>query len=266
MNANPSIQSAQAINYKRSIARSFNRAAHTYNKFAHFQQQVMTKLLALKPLESYSNILDLGSGTGNALSLLNPMADQVVALDLSFAMLQESARAHPQNSMVCADAEALPFGAEKFALIFSNLAIQWSQNPRLLGQELNRVLKAKGYFLVSTLCQGSLLEIEQTWLGIDNASHINQYPIPEKILQPFLDNGFILHNSVVEPMTMWFDSPELAVYSLKKIGASMLVNQKATPTVTPTLWKKFLAQYNEMRQEQGIPLTYHVAYFLLQKS
>ncbi|TBR43185.1 malonyl-[acyl-carrier protein] O-methyltransferase BioC [Marinomonas agarivorans] len=258
-------KSKRANCYKREVARSFDRAAKTYNDFALFQQQVLSKLITLCPIRFYSSVLDLGCGTGNATSLLQPKTEQLISLDLSLSMLKIVARKDSNQLVVCADAESLPFKHDIFDLIFSNLAIQWSQQPKALAREVNRTLTKKGYFLASSLSQGSMPEIEQAWLDLDAAPHVNKYDTITRILEPFLIEGFDLHSHFVEPVTMWFDTPEQAVHSLKKIGASVLMDASQKRPVTPGLWRQFLSKYEEMRTPQGIPLTYNVAYFLLQK-
>ena len=63
---------------------------------------------------------------------------------------------------------------------------------------------------------------------------------------------------------MWFDSPEAAVASLKKVGASLISTEKPQ-AISPSTWKAFLQQYEKQRQVKGIPLSYQVAFVVARK-
>src|SRR5262245_7104785 len=149
---------------KRLVRRSFEQAAATYDAAAVLQNEVCRRMLArldyikLEP----DVILDAGSGTGNALSGLlarHPRA-RVVALDLALAMARRSRgrrrwwrrlfeRNGPRLSALCADMEQLPFAAGAAGMVWSNLALQWAQDPRRTFAEIHRVLAPGGLLMFS---------------------------------------------------------------------------------------------------------------------
>jgi malonyl-CoA O-methyltransferase len=63
---------------------------------------------------------------------------------------------------------------------------------------------------------------------------------------------------------MWFDSPESAIYSLKKVGASLIASD-GDQSVSPSKWKAFLLEYEKQRNEFGIPLSYQVSFVVAQR-
>ncbi|MBJ7536813.1 malonyl-ACP O-methyltransferase BioC [Marinomonas transparens] len=257
------------FDYKQRVAKRFDRASHSYDAYAHFQKKVLGRLVGLLPVEKASSIVDLGAGTGKALNVLseklNP--DHCVVLDLSCQMLAVARTKAPKTlnaTYVCADAEALPFANESFDLIFSSLAIQWCLTPEALFKELNRVVKPGGYVVFSTLSQNSMPEIRRAWQGLDDDEHHHHYIAHDSLLAVISQCGFTASYSELTNMVMWFDSPEDAIYSLKKVGASF-ISPSPRGAVSASKWRAFLDQYEHQRGECGIPLSYQVAFVVMQK-
>lgn len=109
-------------------------------------------------------ILDLGCGTGEMAQQLHeryPQA-QLLALDLSPAMIEYAKKNATAALCVCADAQQLPLRAQSVDLIFANFLLPWHDNTTLLLRECKRILKAEGVFMFTALGPDTLLE----WSGI----------------------------------------------------------------------------------------------------
>lgn len=249
------------IAYKQKVASSFSRAAHSYDQYAAFQDQVLKQLLSWYQPDSGQCWLDLGTGTGRALSILQ--GEQVVGLDLAFSMIQQAQQRMPSVDFVCADAEALPFREAAFDGVFSSLAIQWCLTPQQLFRELFRVLKGQGQVLVSTLVAGSMSELGQAWSNVDGRKHHNHYPDLSTILDDCRAAGFSVQQAEQQTMTVHYPSVKEAVYSLKKVGASIVNGDSGV--ISPSKWKAFEAQYMKQQTKLGIPLSYEVAFIQLKK-
>ncbi|SBS24983.1 Malonyl-[acyl-carrier protein] O-methyltransferase [Marinomonas aquimarina] len=259
----PSTESDQS--YKQKVASSFSRAAHSYDEYALFQEQVLAQLMTWFAASPEALWLDLGTGTGKALQAMQTAqpALQGVALDLSFSMLQQARQRASQASFVCADAEALPFQDACFAGVCSSLAIQWCRHPATLFQELNRILQNRGQVLLSTLLAGSMPELGQAWQQVDGRSHHNHYSDLDAVLRHCEAVGLKVVQAEQRSMTLHFDSVKAAVYSLKKVGASLITDDSGASS--PSKWKAFEAAYAQQATKQGIPLTYEVAFIQLMK-
>ena len=257
------------LGYKRQLAKRFDRASLSYDSYAEFQKIVLGRLLTMLPLGMADVVLDLGTGTGQALGILSEKLTPTccIALDSSQQMLAV-ARAQCsslQNThYVCADAERLPFQAASFDLVFSSLALQWCLTPNDLFDELYRVTKPGGYVVFSTLLEGSMPEISQAWSGLDDKKHVHQYMAAESLFDCVKAGRFALHSSECSDIAMWFDSPESAISSLKKVGAS-LISSDDNKALSPSKWKNFLSEYEKQRCDLGIPLSYQVAFVVAQK-
>ncbi|WP_111639184.1 malonyl-ACP O-methyltransferase BioC [Marinomonas shanghaiensis] len=257
------------LSYKRQLAKRFDRASRSYDSYADFQKIVLDRLLAMLPLSQADVVLDLGTGTGQALGILSQQLKPKcnIALDLSPQMLtvaRERFSALPNLHCVCADAERLPFQEKSCDLVFSSLAVQWCLSPLDLFNELFRVTKPGGYVVFSTLSQGSMPEISQAWVGLDSQRHVHDYMAQDALLDCIKASGLNLLSSQLSDILMWFDSPEAAIYSLKKVGASLIAGD-AHSSVSPTRWKAFLREYEKQRDERGVPLSYQVSFIVAQR-
>lgn len=250
--------------YKQKVATRFSRAAHTYDQYARFQAQVVAALAPMVSPTSQQCWLDLGAGTGKGSALLQQhQSPHIVALDLSQSMLEKVREHAGVEALVCADAEQLPFQNAVFDGIFSSLAIQWCQRPERLFSELHRVLKTDGCVVLSTLLRGSMPELGEAWRQVDGRPHHNQYDTLDALLLHMTTAGFEIEVARHSTMTTWYASVKEAIYSLKKVGASLLTGESTA--LSPATWKAFEAQYAALGQAQGIPLSYEVALIKLKK-
>lgn len=94
-------------------------------------------------------VLEIGSGTGANLSALDALGvNQVIACDLSAEALQYSRR-NRKGLFAIADAAHLPFKAGTFDLIMATDVIEHLDNDRAALEELARLLKPGGRFILT---------------------------------------------------------------------------------------------------------------------
>ena len=89
--------------------------------------------------------LDLGSGTGDHLSIL-PAAPKRVAVDLDLAMLKRNSN----SCRLIARAEALPFVNESCSFVSAIGLLEYLDDGENFFNEARRVLRAEGYFLFTS--------------------------------------------------------------------------------------------------------------------
>lgn len=255
-----------ASDYKKKVAARFSKAAHTYDDYAAFQTTVVGKLFSMAQVSQSNELwLDLGTGTGQALPLLNslPLSPHLIAADLSLSMLGQVKAKRSEAQLVCADAEQLPFKNESFDGIFSSLALQWCLNLEVLFSELYRVNKPEGSVIFATLLDESMPELSKAWKDVDGLSHQNHYVSSKVLLDACETAGFDIEEARCESITTWYPSVREVVYSLKKVGASFISD--GAPPISPGKWRKFEAAYEQNREARGLPLSYRVAFIHLKK-
>lgn len=105
-------------------------------------------LTAVAP-KSGEKILDLAAGPGSSsLGLVEAGAD-VVPCDLSFGMLSEGKRKHPELPFINGDALALPFADNTFDAVTISYGLRNVENTVAALSEMRRVVKPGGRLVVN---------------------------------------------------------------------------------------------------------------------
>jgi len=164
------------------IAQRFSRAANTYCAHAQLQRSAQDELIERLILgkQAPKTILDVGAGPGLASAALVrkfPKA-QVIALDLSLAMLRAAKSQlgwFRRFERVCADMHALPIADQSIDLVYSNLALQWSDDLPRVFAELRRVMRPGALLLFSSFGPDTLRELRAAWATIDDEPHVHGF-------------------------------------------------------------------------------------------
>ncbi|MFA0569841.1 malonyl-ACP O-methyltransferase BioC [Vibrio gallaecicus] len=258
-------QEAVVNNYighdKNAIAEAFGKAATTYDKHAEFQRDVGHRLLDKLPNDlSGLKVLDLGCGTGYfSYQLLSRGAD-VVCVDLSQEMLNQSKlRCGDQiSSYQQADAEQLPFENQSFDIVFSSLALQWCDDLSVPLREIKRVTKRGGSVLFSTLLDGSLFELQKSWNKIDTHQHVNNFISENQVKIALAQSSCEAHQLDLPSITVWYDTALELMRDLKGIGATH-VSGRSHGLTSRRMLQLVEKEYREFQSHQGfLPATYQV--------
>ena len=263
-------------NEKAAIRESFDKAAASYDAAAVLQREVVERLferLSLIHLQPQV-ILDAGSGTGAATSVLKTRFRdaQYIELDLALNMLK-TARAKTRglkkwlslfdsnkSLAVCADIEHIPLADESVDLIWSSLTIQWCHTPDATFQEFARVLKPGGVVIFSTLGPDTLKELRAAFAGVDGYEHVNQFIDMHDLGDALVKHGLTMPVMDMEYITMTYPNVKAVMHDLKHIGANNKMNGRRNGLLGKEAWQKIQAQYEAFRREQVLPCTYEVVY------
>lgn len=256
---------------KQQVAAAFSRAAATYDSVAEFQRAVGARLLSLLPRQQtqapVSQWLDIGCGTGYFCEQLQqrwPNA-QGLGLDLAEGMLNVARKRCPTLSYICADAEQLPLQDNSQDLVFSSLALQWCSDFSSVLSEIKRVLKPGGVLLFSSLADGSLIELRNSWQAVDNASHVNQFRALSQYQDLTLSSGLPVLDLHCHTHTYHYAKVRDLTHELKHLGADHLQAGRAQGLVSRQGFQRLLDTYEGYRQTQGLPATWQVIYGVLRK-
>lgn len=210
--------------YKGTVARSFGRAAQTYDAAAALQQQIGHELLAELRAVDLSGvsplILDVGAGTGffsRNLSAMFPSA-RVVAVDLAEGMMRR-AKQHHFGGCIVGDAEAIPIASGKVDLVFSNMCIQWCRSHDQLFGELRRILKPTGRMVFSTFGPKTLSELRQAWAVSDELDHVIQFLTEAHLAEMLGRYGFCWDSRLVRVECREYRDVFSLMRELKDLGA-----------------------------------------------
>lgn len=139
------------------IARSkggYNLAAQYYDgKEKYLCSFEQGKLLPLLGEVANKKILDVGAGTGRLAAYLAKRGANVVALDVSAEMLKLAKKKNGNIKIIVGDAENLPFAADAFDVAVAAFLIVHLKNPARFFNEVYRVLKDNGIFVITNINQ-----------------------------------------------------------------------------------------------------------------
>ncbi|MCK2151003.1 malonyl-ACP O-methyltransferase BioC [Marinobacter alexandrii] len=173
---------SSSIADKSLIASQFGGASKTYDGASRLQRIMGDEMVGALKLAGDDlrprRILDLGCGTGwFTRKIAQTWPCQVTGVDLSPGMIKQASERSEQGiELMVADAESLPVPSNSFDVVFSNLMVQWCDDPRTVFAECRRVLRPGGRLVLSTLLEGTLGELKQAWAEADpGQQHINRF-------------------------------------------------------------------------------------------
>ncbi|QLF93246.1 malonyl-ACP O-methyltransferase BioC [Pseudomonas sp. ABC1] len=253
---------------KHAVAASFSRAAASYDSVAGLQREIGHTLLERLPMDArVERWLDLGCGTGyfsRELARCWPDAEGV-ALDLAEGMLRHARPLGGAECFIAGDAEALPLMDARFDLLFSSLALQWCEDFGQALREAKRVLRPGGLLAFSSLCDGTLAELRDSWREVDGHAHVNRFRSPQDY-QLLCDNsGLQVESLWVSPLTVHFPDLASLTHALKALGAHNLNPGRPGGLTGRARLRALVQAYERWRQPEGLPATYQVIYGVLRK-
>jgi malonyl-CoA O-methyltransferase len=186
---------------KRLVRSSFEKAAAGYDAAAVLQHEVCRRMLARLDYIKHqpAAILDAGCGTGNVIARAAAAIPQatLVALDIALAMVQRASARVPWWQRltghavlpVCGDIERLPLRTGGIGMVWSNLALQWVNEPQHAFAEMRRVLAPGGLLMFSTFGPDTLKELRQAY-EVDRYNHVNRFIDMHDLGDMLLHAGF----------------------------------------------------------------------------
>jgi malonyl-CoA O-methyltransferase len=256
------------MSLKSEISNAFNAQAHLYDQAAVVQQEIGRRLfsrldyLKLQP----SWVLDLGCGSGlfsKCLKQRYPKA-HIVGLDCAYNMLQQAYLKQTwlrKWSLVQTDMCAMPFPSGLFDLVFANQSIHWGNPVMEVMQEINRVMKADGCLMFSTLGPDTFSELRRAWSNVDGYAHINEFMdmhdwgdllLTQHFLEPVVD---------METITLRYRSLPSLLQALKAQGVRNVNPHRNGGLTGRKVWQRFEQAMRDTCTDQGhFPLTYEVVY------
>jgi malonyl-CoA O-methyltransferase len=252
---------------RRAVRRWFDRASGHDLPAAHLQARVGTELLqrlAFFHLEPRV-ILDLGCGTGTAATQLRrrfPRA-RVLGIDSAYLMAREARRRQRfwrRFECVCADAHALPLATHSVDLLFSNLMLQWCDDPGALFAEAQRVLRPGGLMLFSTLGPDTLHEMRAAWAHADAASHVSAFADMTQLAAAMSHSGLSEPVMDRELQLAHYPDARALMNELRTLGARHAAADRRRTLTGPGRLQAMLKAYESMRTGSGIPASWEIIY------
>jgi malonyl-CoA O-methyltransferase len=267
MSAEPSID-------KRLARRSFEQAAATYDAAAVLQHEVCRRALDRLDYIRHrpATILDAGSGTGNAQRALARRYPQsyLIALDVALGMLRCGRNRTPwwhklmpwrqPVAAVCGDIERLPLADGSIGMVWSNLALQWVDDPGPAFAEMQRVLVPGGLLMFSTFGPDTLKELRQAYAGADRHTHVNRFIDMHDIGDRLVHCGLADPVMDMEYFTLTYSDVRDLMRDLKAIGAHNVTRGRPGGLSGKATLETVIRNYEAFRRDGKLPATFEVVY------
>ncbi len=249
---------------KRQARHAFSRAAPRYDDVAVLQQEIGRRMLERLELVRMvpQRILDAGAGTGVAADELlcrYPEAEMIV-LDFALPMLQQARRRVPPAHCLCADLEHLPLADGCVDLIFSNAALQWSNDLDHTFREFLRVLRPGGLLMFTTFGTDTLKELRTAWAAVDGESHVSSFPDMHDVGDALVRSRFAEPVMDVDRMQLTYQRVEDLMEDLKVLGAHNVTQARPRGLTGKGRMQAMTAAYEGFRREGRLPASYEVIY------
>lgn len=266
---------------KRAVRRAFGRAAAGYDAHAVLQREVCERMAErLQFLKTTPHrILDAGCGTGyGSRRLLAHWPDaHLVALDIAPAMLETARAQRPgwlhrlpglagmaqrfaRERFVCGDLEALPLAAGCIDMLWSNLALQWSNDLDGTFAGFQRVLAPDGLLMFSTFGPDTLRELRAAFAELDDAPHVSRFADMHDIGDALVRAGFAAPVMDRDVLTLTYDDLPSLMRDLKGLGAHNAATGRRQGLMGKSEWRRLQDVYETFRRDGKLPATYEVVY------
>jgi malonyl-CoA O-methyltransferase len=145
-------------------------------------------------------------------------------------------------------------------MIWSNLAIQWVNIPDPLFAEFHRVLRPQGMVMFSTLGPDTLLELSQSFSGLDSGTHVNRFIDMHDLGDALMAGGLSEPVMDMEKIVLTYDTLREVLHDLKAIGAHNATAGRERGLMGKDRWRALQARYETWRRDGRLPASYEVLY------
>ncbi len=213
-----------------------------------------------------ATICDIGCGTGKGIRGLQEQypRSRVYAVDISRQMLlcaRSCYRRLSKKRLVATDMERLPFANASFDLIFSSLALPWSNDVRATLREFARVSSRGALLMFASFGPGTLGELASSWRALDRRPHVHRFVDMHDLGDAMLAAGFAQPVVDVEVIRMEYAEFRRLLDDLKQTGASNADVDRGRGLTTPAQLRELESSYRELGFENGkFIASYEVVY------
>ena len=177
-------------------------------------------------------VLDLGSGDGGDIAALRKrFADaSICELDVAGSRVAQAAsqgrgrgigpwlRRSTGPYAVQADFAVLPFAAQRFDMLWSNLALHWSSEPHRVLPEWSRVMRTGGLVAFSAFGPDTLAEVRDAFRAVDDDAHTLAFTDMHDYGDMLVAAGFTTPVVDVERLTLTYSTAESFWTDVRSLG------------------------------------------------
>ncbi len=189
------------IQHKRAVSQAFGSIAQGYDFWyksarGNYVWLVETQAIqSLFPATVPKVVLEIGVGTGKAISLLENDHSQLIGIDFAWQMLAVARQKFTNSDnvhLVLADGASLPFRTECSDLAFSMTVLEFVPDRDEFFKEIYRCLHPSGNFLLGVLTSVNLWALERRIRNLTryDVFGLASFPSPWQVIRRLCRNGF----------------------------------------------------------------------------
>ncbi|MCB1956795.1 MAG: methyltransferase domain-containing protein [Rhodocyclaceae bacterium] len=216
-----------------------------------------------------ATILDLGCGHGaDRASLASRFAEaHIVGADASLpplalqrgsdgGLLKRLIGRARQPALVAADARALPFARGSIDLVWSNLMLQWLDDPAPALAEMHRCLRVDGLLMFSALGPDSLKELRSALPPTSVHRFIDMHDLGDALVKA----GFGDPVMDMQVITVTYANVETLLADLRQGGHANARADRPRGLRGRHRWQSDLARLESGRRDGNLPLTLELVF------
>ncbi|MES9879268.1 MAG: malonyl-ACP O-methyltransferase BioC [Sedimenticola sp.] len=252
---------------KQQVRLAFSRAAARYDEVAVLQREIGQRMIdRLEVVKLQPEvILDIGAGTGVATAALSKRYKKakIIALDIALPMLQQARKRGSwlrRPHCLCGDFEQLPLADKSVDFIYSNAAIQWSNDLDATFREFRRVLKPGGLLMFSSFGPDTLKELRAAWSAADGHSHVSTFIDMHDVGDALMRAHFADPVMDIDRMTLTYQDVTALMHDLKLLGAHNVTSDRHKGLTGKGRLQAMQQAYEQFRCDGLIPASYEVVF------
>jgi malonyl-CoA O-methyltransferase len=216
-------------------------------------------------------ILDAGCGAAGLAALRARFpAAEIVATDSALGMLRRARDTRPLSArarglvrgtrehFVCADISALPLRPAACSMVWSNLALAWSDDLGATLREWQRALDVGGLLMFSTYGPDTLKELRAAFA--DTTPHVHSFADMHDVGDALVAAGFVDPVMDMEVITLTYASPEGLVADLRAGGQRNAHADRRRALTGAGRWVRARAALAGIARDGRVPASFEIVY------
>lgn len=165
-----------------------------------------------------------------------------------------------QSDLSAGDFAQLPFAANAFDLVWSNLALHWHPQPDRVYAEWRRVLRVDGLLMFSCFGPDTFKELRAAFATVDSARHALPFVDMHDFGDMLVEVGFSTPVMDMETITITYETVDKLMADVRAFGGNPLATRRRGLLGRHGWGRVVLALEQSRRADGKIPLTFEIIY------
>lgn len=236
-------------------------ASKSYSGAAMLRREIANRLISRLDFIKIEPrvILDLGARVGFSTQLLKARFPKalIISLECSEQLLMQSRRRFSWRKprLVCSLLEQLPIASQSVDMVFSNMALHWSNGLPDVVSELRRIIKPEGLLLFSMAGVDTLMELKHSFTQAGMTDRVISFADMHDVGDLLLEQQFqdpVMDNQI---LTVEYKKLSQLMHDLKNTGAQNVSSGRAKGLQGKSHWSEWQKYYEPYKNQGFYPVT-----------